>query len=101
MVLPVTCNENLNWIINDRIRSETSLVVFPILNGCLSTSQKPPYGLAQFDSADIFGEAYCWQGTDTVGQKKLCGLICCRQSYMATLKSCLGSTVLPFQEKMN
>lgn len=100
-MLLVTCNASLNWITNDLIGSEMSLVVFPILDQCLSTSQKPPYNLAQFDRTDVFREIYCWQGTDIAGQNKLCWLIRCRQGYMATAKSCLESTVLPFQEKSN
>jgi len=97
----MTYHAKLNWITNDLTRSEMSLVVFLILSRRLSTSQKPLYNLAQFERTDIFREAYCWWGTDIVGQNKLRWLICCRQGYMATVKSCLESTLLPFQEKMN
>lgn len=57
-VLLVTCNANLNWITNDLIRSEMSLVVSPILDQCLSMSQKPPYNVAQFDRTDVFREIH-------------------------------------------
>lgn len=45
MVLLVTCSAILNWITNDPARSETSLVVFQLLDGWLSIPQKPPHGL--------------------------------------------------------